>query len=63
MTQPKTLPDAWPFSVSVEDQRGAAITGESTGLIDNVTMLRNPRRRPSPKRSKRALADIADAPY
>jgi hypothetical protein len=56
----KSLPTGWPFPVST-DQREAAITGESTGLIDNVTMPRKPSAgRLSPKR---ALDDIEDAPY
>lgn len=55
-----TLPETWPFPSqdAATDQRAATITGEAIGLIDNVTMPRNPSagRRPP-------LTDIPDAPY
>ncbi len=66
MTQPKTLPESWPFSVSVEDQRGARQDGHASALKPRVMGLSRPslevsaRRRLSPKR---ALIDLPDAPF
>jgi hypothetical protein len=33
MTQPKTLPDSWPFPVSVEDQRECGVDGHATSVL------------------------------
>jgi len=60
MTQPKTLPESWPFpSVSVEDQRAEVVgmtvpEGKSKGRKYCC---------PRPPQPKRAPIDLPDAPF